>query len=84
LAKRNSMENKDKFVFGNQNYKLIILGFAITLVGFFLMIGGGSEDPTQFDGARLFSNMRITVSPILVIGGYGVVLYGIMKKRKAK
>lgn len=77
------MDNKDKFVFGMENYRLIIIGFAITLVGFFLMIGGGSEDPTQFDGAKLFSTVRITISPILVIGGYGVVLYGIMKKRKA-
>ena len=78
------MDNKDKFVFGAQNYQLIIIGFAVTLIGFFLMIGGGSEDPTQFDGDRLFSTVRITISPILVIGGYGVVLYGIMKKRKAK
>lgn len=78
------MDNKDKFVFGAQNYQLIIIGFAVTLIGFFLMIGGGSEDPAQFDGDRLFSTVRITVSPILVIGGYGVVLYGIMKKRKAK
>jgi hypothetical protein len=78
------MDNKDKFVFGAQNYQLIIIGFAVTLIGFFLMIGGGSEDPTQFDGDRLFSKVRITISPILVIGGYGVVLYGIMKKRKAK
>lgn len=78
------MDNKNKFVFGAQNYQLIIIGFAVTLIGFFLMIGGGSEDPTQFDGDQLFSTVRITISPILVIGGYGLVLYGIMKKRKAK
>ncbi len=48
------------------------------------MIGGGSEDPTKFDADELFSHTRITLAPILVIAGYGVVIYGIMKKRKAK
>jgi uncharacterized membrane protein len=76
------MNNKEKFVFGAQNYKLIILGFALSLVGFFLMIGGGSEDPNTFDAEALFSPVRITVAPILVIAGYVVIIYGIMKKSK--
>jgi uncharacterized membrane protein len=76
------MNNKEKFVFGAQNYKLIILGFVVSLVGFFLMIGGGSEDPNTFDAEALFSPVRITVAPILVIAGYVVIIYGIMKKSK--
>ena len=48
------------------------------------MIGGGSEDKAVFDGAELFSHRRITLAPILVILGDGVVIYGIMKKNKAK
>lgn len=78
------MSNKQKFVFGSQNYRLIIGGFLLSLIGFFLMIGGGSEDPNVFNEEELFSAMRITVAPILVIAGYGVVIYGIMKKSKAK
>ncbi len=76
------MNNKEKFVFGAQNYQLIILGFVVSLVGFFLMIGGGSEDPNTFDAEALFSPVRITVAPILVIAGYVVIIYGIMKKSK--
>jgi hypothetical protein len=76
------MNNKEKFVFGAQNYKLIILGFVVSLVGFFLMIGGGSEDPNMFDADALFSPVRITLAPILVIAGYVVIIYGIMKKSK--
>ena len=76
------MNNKEKFVFGAQNYKLIILGFVVSLVGFFLMIGGGSEDPNTFDADALFSPVRITLAPILVIAGYVVIIYGIMKKSK--
>ena len=78
------MNDKNKFVFGSQNYILIIGGFLLTLIGFFLMIGGGSEDPTQFNGDELFSHRRITVAPILVILGYGVIIYGIMKRNKAQ
>lgn len=76
------MNNKEKFVFGAQNYKLIIVGFVVSLIGFFLMIGGGSEDPNTFNAEELFSPVRITVAPILVIAGYVVIIYGIMKKSK--
>lgn len=78
------MSDKEKFVFGKQNYPLIIGGFALTLIGFFLMIGGGSDDPNVFNEEELFSHRRITLAPILVIAGYGIVIYGIMKKNKAK
>lgn len=72
--------NKEKFVFGKNNIILILAGIGVTLIGFVLMIGGGSEDPTVFNEAELFSPMRITVAPFLVIAGYCVVIYGIMKK----
>jgi hypothetical protein len=62
---------------------LIIIGIAVSLIGFTLMIGGGSDDPNVFNEAEIFSFTRITLAPLLVIGGYGVVIYGIMKKRRA-
>lgn len=74
---------KEKFVFGKENYLLIVGGFVVTLIGFFLMIGGGSEDPNVFNEEELFSPIRITLAPFLVIAGYIVVIYGIMKRRKA-
>ena len=46
------------------------------------MMGGASEDPNVFDTSELFSPIRITLAPFLVIVGYGIVLYGIMKKTK--
>lgn len=74
-------ENKN-FVFGKDNYTFIIGGFALTLIGFVLMMGGASEDPNVFNADEIFSPIRITVAPFLVILGYGIVIYGIMKKRK--
>ena len=74
-------ENK-KFVFGKDNYTFIIGGFVLTLIGFLLMMGGAAENPDEFNAAELFSFTRITLAPFLVIAGYGIVIYGIMKKRK--
>jgi len=74
--------SKDNFVFGKDNKMFIIGGFVTSLIGFLLMMGGGSEDPTKFNSKELFSFTRITLAPFLVILGYLVVLYGIMKKRK--
>ncbi len=77
------MSSNNNFVFSKQNIVLIIAGIVVTLIGFVLMIGGGSEDPNVFKEEEIFSFTRITLAPLLVIGGYGVVIYGIMKKNKA-
>ncbi|MEC8407939.1 MAG: DUF3098 domain-containing protein, partial [Bacteroidota bacterium] len=63
-----------------KNYIFIISGCLVVLLGFVLMSGGGSDDPNVFNEEELFSFRRITLAPFLVILGYGIVLYGIMKK----
>lgn len=65
-----------------ENYKWIIIGLLINILGFILMLGGGSADKSQFLESELFSHRRITLAPALVVIGYIVILYGIMKKTK--
>lgn len=72
------------FPFTRENYKWMIIGSVITIIGFFLMSGGGTDDPTQFAGDTLFSPLRLTISPIVILGGMGVVLYSIVKKPKSE
>jgi hypothetical protein len=43
------------------------------------MSGGGSDDPNAFSD-KIFSFRRITLAPLIVLGGYGLVMYAIMKK----
>ena len=69
-----------KMVLKNKNYILIVIGCIVVLLGFLLMSGGGSENPEVFNESELFSFRRITLAPFMVLLGYGVVLYGIMKK----
>jgi hypothetical protein len=72
------------FAFQKENYKWLIIGLVINVLGFILMIGGGSDDPNKFDAEALFSPVRLTVSPILIVAGYIVIIYAIMKKPKLK
>jgi hypothetical protein len=68
------------FGFNPQNYKWLLIGLAINVLGYILMIGGGADDPSKFDANELFSTTRITVAPILIVAGYIVILFSIMKK----
>jgi hypothetical protein len=45
------------------------------------MIGGGSDNPDVFNEA-IFSFRRLTLAPILVLAGFGIEIYAIMKKPK--
>jgi uncharacterized membrane protein len=71
------------YSFGANNYMLLFVGLAINILGFLLMIGGGADDPSEFDKAELFSDMRITVAPMLIVIGYIIIAYGIMRRSKA-
>ena len=67
-------------VLNKKNYLFIILGCVVVILGFVLMSGGGSENPDVFNEEELFSFRRITLAPFFVMLGYGLVLFGIMKK----
>ena len=62
-----------------RNYILLAAGFAVIVLVFVLMAGGGSDSPDEFDYA-MFSWRRITLAPILVIGGFVVEIYAILKR----
>ena len=70
------------FTLSKENYKFIIIGCAVVILGYVLMSGGGTEDPTVFNGEELFSFRRITLAPFLVMSGYGIVLFGVLKRPK--
>jgi hypothetical protein len=69
------------FAFDRENYKWVIIGLAFIVVGFLLMAGGGSDNPDVFS-ERIFSFQRWTLAPLLVLTGYVIEIYAIMKKPK--
>lgn len=71
-----------EFALGKENYKLLVIGFLIIIVGFILMIGGKSDDPNVFNAEEIFSFRRITLAPIVVLFGFLFEIFAIMKKSK--
>ena len=69
------------FAIPAENYKLLLIGFVIIIIGFALMMGGRVEDPNVFNG-EIFSFRRITLAPIVVLGGFIFEIWVIMRKPK--
>ena len=79
MANNKEINGGNQLPFTKTNYIYLVAGFVLIIIGFFLMAGGGSDDPSVFSDA-IFSTRRLTVSPIVILSGYGVILYAIMKK----
>ena len=73
-------EQKPDFLFEKANYKILLIGIAVIAIGFILMSGGGSDDPTVFSEA-VFSWRRIRLAPTVVLIGFGITIYSIFKKK---
>ncbi len=70
-------------LFERTNLLWMLGGVAIMILGFILMAGGKSEDPNVFNPDEVYSTMRITVAPILILAGLVVLIYAIFRHPKA-
>lgn len=68
---------KKEFLFKEKNYRILLLAIGVIALGFFLMTGGGSDDPNVFNPA-IFSFQRIRLAPSLVLIGFGIAMYSIL------
>ncbi len=82
MATENKQINKPTTtaLFGKQNYIIMLAGLVVIAIGFLLMAGGKSADPKVFDPKEVYSTTRITIAPLLIIIGFGIEIFGIMKK----
>lgn len=69
-------------LFGKENFIWMLVGLGVMALGFFLMAGGKSTDPTKFNDNEIYSFTRITVSPFLIIVGFVIEIFAIMRKSK--
>ena len=74
-------EHKPDFLFEKVNYKTLLIGIAVIAIGFILMSGGGSDDPKVFN-EDVFSFRRIRLAPTVVLIGFGITIYAILKNPK--
>ena len=75
--------NKQEFLFGATNYKILIIGLVVIALGFILMSGGANENPNVFN-EEVFNFRRIRLAPTVVLIGFGITIYSILKKSKSE
>ncbi len=82
VQKRSTQKNLPKeFAFGKEKFRLLLISLGVITLGFILMIGGHSDNPKIFNES-IFNFQRLTIAPVLVLLGYGMVLFTILKKPK--
>ena len=69
-------------LFGKDNYIWMAIGLVVLALGFYLMAGGKSDNPNVFNEKEIYSPIRITVAPLLIIIGFIIEIYALMKKSK--
>lgn len=78
---------QNTFYFGKDHYKFMLIGLALIVVGFLLMMGAdantvdGKYDPNLWN-EDIFSVRRIRIAPLLVIAGFAVEVYAILRRNK--
>ena len=70
-----------KSTFTKKNYYVLIAGIALIILGYILMIGGGSEDPNVFN-PEIFNFQRITLAPMFCLLGFVTIIVAIMWRPK--
>lgn len=80
MAQKNTPKSGIGFALPKENYKYLLIGFVIIIIGFALMIGGRSDDPNVFNADEIFSFRRITLAPIVVLIGFAFEMWAIMRK----
>lgn len=81
-AKKATAKPQQTFLFDRENYIWMLGGLALIFLGLFLMSGGKSANPNEFNYAEIYSFRRITLAPVLMMIGFGIEVYAIMKKPK--
>ena len=70
-------------LFGKENFKWMLIGVGVLILGFLLMAGGGSEDPNVFNADEVYSTRRITIAPIIILIGLAIEIYAIFRQPKS-
>lgn len=74
------------FYFSRDNFRWMLIGLGLIALGFILMMGRGANttpdgtfDPNYWNDG-IFSFVRIRLAPMLVITGFAVEVYAILKR----
>ena len=69
-------------LFTKDNYLWMIIGGVVIALGMILMSGGKNQNPNVFDYNVVYSFTRITIAPIMIVGGLVIEIFALFKKSK--
>ena len=71
---------KASMLFKKKNYVWSLAGMGLIALGFLLMAGGKMPDVNTWDPDLIYSPMRITLAPIVILVGLAFQIVAIFKK----
>lgn len=81
MSQKQDNNQEAGFLFGKKNYILVVLGALLMIAGYFLMMGGANPEPGVFNAEEKYGFVRITLAPILILGGLLIEAVAIFTKR---
>lgn len=72
-ASNDMKTSNSEFLFSKENYKLMIIGVAIMILGYLLMIGD----------ENIYDFRKTTLAPMVILAGIIFEIYAIMKPTKS-
>lgn len=72
-----------EYALPKKNLMLLAIGFLVIIIGFCLMVGGGSKDGVTFN-PEIFSTRRTVVGPMIVLFGFFFEIFAILWIPKKK
>jgi len=74
------LQSSSKLLFGKENYKWVLIGVALIILGMLLMIGGFNENPNEWDESGIYGFRRTVLAPAVIIAGLIVNVIALFKK----
>ena len=66
--------------FGPETYKWMGIGFGLVILGLILMAGSRGDNFAEFDPSDIYSPIKTTLAPAVILAGLGVTIFAILKK----
>jgi len=73
-----------KFAFTKKNYIILGVGVLFIIIGYLLMMGGGSDNPNFFNEEEMMGFRRRTLSVIFCISGFIINIFAILYSPKGE
>ena len=65
--------------YGPKQYRIVLVGLAVLVIGFILMSGGNMPNPDTWDENIIYGFRRTVAAPVFILAGLIVQIWAIFK-----